>query len=129
MLSILIHLTSSFVLDVESVHLRAPNMSNENISQLATIKVQVMAWRRHNRLLICRGFFVVNDGLFVEMVKLQVLQCIICRFEQKLPTCIGELNAFQNLNLLNCSKLQELPPCIGQLSAFQNLHLSRYSSL
>jgi hypothetical protein len=43
MLSVLIHLTSSFVLDVESVHLLAPNMSNENISQLVTIKVQVMA--------------------------------------------------------------------------------------
>jgi hypothetical protein len=48
-------------------------MSNENISQLAAIKMQVMAWRRHNRLLICQGFFAINDGLLVDLVKLQVL--------------------------------------------------------
>jgi hypothetical protein len=73
MLPILIHTTSSFVLDVESVHLQAPNMSNDNISQLVAIEAQVMAWRCHNYLLICWGFFVVNDGLHVDLVKLHVL--------------------------------------------------------
>ncbi len=27
-------------------------------------------------------FFVVNDGLLVDLMKPQVLQCIICKFEQ-----------------------------------------------
>jgi hypothetical protein len=48
-------------------------MSNDNISQLVVIEVQVMAWRCHNRLLICRGFVVVNDRLHVDLEKLQVL--------------------------------------------------------
>jgi hypothetical protein len=35
-------------------------MSNDDISQLATIKAQVLAWRPHKNLLICWGFFAIN---------------------------------------------------------------------
>jgi hypothetical protein len=41
-----------------------------------------MSWRLHNYLSICRGFFVVNDGLSMDLVKPQVLWCIIYKFEQ-----------------------------------------------
>jgi hypothetical protein len=56
-------------------------MSIDDISQLV-IELQVVAWRPHSYLLICWGFFVINDGLHVDLVKSQVLQCIIYRFEQ-----------------------------------------------
>ncbi|CAM6069216.1 unnamed protein product [Sphagnum tenellum] len=43
---------------------------------------------------------------------------------KELPTCIGQLNALQELDLSECSSLQELPTSIGQLRALQELHLS-----
>jgi hypothetical protein len=33
-------------------------------------------------LFICWGFFVINNGLLVDLVKPQMLWCIIYRFEQ-----------------------------------------------
>ncbi len=41
-----------------------------------------MSRRPHNCLSICWGFFAVNDGLSVDLVKPQVLWCIICKFEK-----------------------------------------------
>jgi hypothetical protein len=32
-------------------------------------------------MFICQGFFVVNNGLFVDLVNQQMLQCIICKYE------------------------------------------------
>jgi hypothetical protein len=62
MLSTSVHTPSSSILNVENVHLQTPNMSNDDISQLV-IKAQAMAWRPHSYLLICWGFFIINDGL------------------------------------------------------------------
>jgi hypothetical protein len=81
MLSTSVYTPSSSILNVESVHLQPPNMSNDDISQLAIIETQVVAWIPHICLSICWGFFVVNDGLHVDLVKPQVLQCIIYKYE------------------------------------------------
>ncbi len=43
-------------------------------------------------MLICWGNFVINDGLYVELVKLQVLWYIICNFKQTYVFHKGQLN-------------------------------------
>jgi hypothetical protein len=81
MLSILIHTPTLFVSNVENVHLQVPNMLDDDISQLVIVETQVVAWKPHSNLLICWGYFVIDDGLHVDLVKLQMLWCIIYRFE------------------------------------------------
>jgi hypothetical protein len=34
------------------------------------VEIQLVAWKPHNRTLICWGFFVVNDNLLVDVEKL-----------------------------------------------------------
>ncbi len=55
-------------------------MSNVDASQLAPIKAQVAACIPHNWMSKCWGFVVVNNGWLVDLLNLQVLQCIICKF-------------------------------------------------
>jgi Leucine-rich repeat (LRR) protein len=43
---------------------------------------------------------------------------------KELPLSIGQLNAFQKLNLSWCSNLKELPSSIGQLNALQKFDLT-----
>jgi hypothetical protein len=66
-------------------------MSNVDASKLATLKAQGMAWKLHSYLSICWGFFVVNDDLLVDLVKPQMLQCIICRSEQAFNDVMAQI--------------------------------------
>jgi hypothetical protein len=52
-----------------------------------------------------------------------------CSELKELPSSISQLNALQKLDLLKCSNLKELPSCINQLNAFQELHLNGCSKL
>ncbi len=49
-----------------------------------------MSWRPHNYLSICWRFFAVNDGLLVDLVKPQVLWCIICKFEHAFSDVLAQ---------------------------------------
>jgi hypothetical protein len=71
------------------MHVQAPNMSHVDVSQLL-VKAQVLTWRPHARLFICWGFFVINDGLSMDVVKSQVLWCIIYKFEQALKIYVPQ---------------------------------------
>jgi hypothetical protein len=42
---------------------------------------------------ICWGFFVVDDGLLVDSVKPQMLQCIICKSEQASNDVLAQIFA------------------------------------
>jgi hypothetical protein len=57
-------------------------MSNVDVSQLDVVKAQVVTWKLHSCMFICWGSFVVYDGLPMDLVKSQVLQCISCRSKQ-----------------------------------------------
>jgi hypothetical protein len=87
------HMPSSSISNVESVHVEAPNMSNVDASKLANVEAQAMAWKLHNCLTICWGFFVVDDGLLVDLVKPQMLQCIICKSEQASNDVLAQIFA------------------------------------
>ncbi len=55
-----------------------------DVSQLTIIKAQAMVWKLHNYMFICWGFFVMKNGLLVNLVNLQnLLHCIICRSRSK----------------------------------------------
>lgn len=41
-----------------------------------------MAWKFHNCMPICWGLFIMNNGLHVDLVNLQMLQCMICKLKQ-----------------------------------------------
>jgi len=56
--SAFVHVPSSSISDVESVHLQAPNISIVDASQLAIVEAQTVSWRPHNCLFICWGFFL-----------------------------------------------------------------------
>ncbi len=71
-------------LKCENVHLESSNVTLLNVvdvSQLA-IEAQAMAWKPHSCMSICWGFFVVNNGLPMDLMNLQMLWCIISRSEQ-----------------------------------------------
>jgi hypothetical protein len=57
-------------------------MSDVDASKLVHVEAQAMALKPHSHLSICWGFFVVDDNLIVDLVKSQMLQCIICRCKQ-----------------------------------------------
>jgi hypothetical protein len=84
-------------------------MSNDNISQLVAIEAQVVAWKHHNHLLICWGIFAINDGLHVDLVKLQVLQCIICRFEQMSNDVLAQRSTLCK-GLIKYNKTNDITP-------------------
>jgi len=69
-----VHMSSSLVSNVESVHLQTPNMLDIDVSKLDVVKTQVMSWKQD-----MLGIFVINDGLLVDLVKLHMLWCIICK--------------------------------------------------
>jgi hypothetical protein len=71
--SALDHVPFSFISNVESVHLQAPNISNVDVSQLVVVETQDVSWRPHNHLFICWWYFIVNDDLLVDLVKPQML--------------------------------------------------------
>jgi hypothetical protein len=52
--------------NVENVHLEFSNVTLLDVidvSQLVVVEAQALAWKPHNRMSICWGFFVMNDGL------------------------------------------------------------------
>jgi hypothetical protein len=60
------------------VHLEFSNVTLLNVidaSQLV-VESQAMAWKPHSHMFICWGFFVVNDGLLMDLMNLQMLWCI-----------------------------------------------------
>jgi len=46
------------------------------------VEAQAVAWKPYSCMFVCWGFFVVNDGLPMGLVNLQILWCIICRYEE-----------------------------------------------
>ncbi len=76
--------------NVENVHLEFGNVTLLNVvdvSQLTIIKTQAMVRKLHNYMSICWGFFVMNNGLLVNLVNLQnLLHYIICRSKSKHDT-------------------------------------------
>jgi hypothetical protein len=52
------------------------------MQHLATIQVQVIAWKSHSQTSLCWVFFVKNDNLPMDLKKLQLLRCIICKIKQ-----------------------------------------------
>jgi hypothetical protein len=51
---------SSSLSNVENVHLEPSNVTLSNVvdvSQIVVVETQVLAWKPHNRMSICWGFF------------------------------------------------------------------------
>jgi hypothetical protein len=69
-------------------------MSNVDASKLAHVEAQAMASKPHSHLSICWGFFVLNDSLIVDLVKPQMLQCIICRCKQASNDVLAQIFTF-----------------------------------
>ncbi len=62
---------SSSLLNVENVHLEFSNvtlLNVVNVLQLAVIEPQVLVWKPHSHMSICWDFFVMNDGLPMDLV-------------------------------------------------------------
>jgi hypothetical protein len=65
----------SSLLYVENVHLESGNvalLNVANILRLIAIKTQALIWKPHSHMSICWGFFVMNDGLHVDLVNPQM---------------------------------------------------------
>ncbi len=70
---LLIKSKSSSLSNLESVHLESSNVALSNVvdvSQLVVVEAQALAWKPHNHMSTCRGFFVMNDGLPMDLVNL-----------------------------------------------------------
>jgi hypothetical protein len=55
------------------MHLESGNATLSDVvdlSQLVVVETQVMAWKPHNHMFICWGFFIVNNGLPMDLLKL-----------------------------------------------------------
>jgi hypothetical protein len=101
----------SLVLNVENVHLESNNtLSNVDVSQLVIIKTQVVAWRLHNHMSICWGFFDVNDDvLHVDLVNSQMLRCIICKFKQTFSDVLVQ-GSIMHKGLIKYNNMNRLIP-------------------
>jgi hypothetical protein len=65
------------------VHLEfGTTLLHVDVSQLVAIKHKLWLGHLTPACLYVGGFFVVNNGLPVDLVNTQMLWCIICRFEQ-----------------------------------------------
>jgi hypothetical protein len=54
--------------NVENVHVQHSTVVHLEVTQLVVIQVQVESWKTHNHNSICWGFFIVNDGLLVNLL-------------------------------------------------------------
>ncbi len=99
----------SSISDVESVHLQVPNISDVDVSQLVAIGARVVSLKPHIHLSICWGFFFINDGLLVDLVKPQVLWCIICKYEQTFNDDLVQRSKFRKA-LIKYSKVNDITP-------------------
>jgi hypothetical protein len=60
------------------VHLQAPNMLKLDVKQLVIVEMQATTCKPHSHMFIhCWGLFAINNGLHVDLVNPQMLQCII----------------------------------------------------
>lgn len=50
-----------------------------------------MACKFHNCMPICWGLFIMNNGLHVDLVNLQMLQCVICKLKQATITVLVQI--------------------------------------
>jgi hypothetical protein len=87
-------------------------MSNVDVSQLDVVKAQVVAWRPHSCIFICWGFFVVRNGLPMDLVKLQVLHCINCRSEQASNEVLVQKSIICK-GLIKYNKINDIIPIIS----------------
>ncbi len=120
------YVISSFS-NVENV--RVPNMSNIDVSQLDVLKAQVVAWRPHSCMFICWGFFVIHNGLLMELVKSQVLQCISCRSEQVCNDVLVSNDVLAHISILckgliKYNKINGITPIITHV---QTAHLKLFA--
>jgi hypothetical protein len=109
MSSSLAHMSFSSFSNVENVP--TPNMSNVDVSQLDVEKTRVVTWKLHNCMFICWGFFVVRDGLPMDLVKSQVLQCISCRSEQTFNNVLIQRSILCK-GLIKYNKINGITPII-----------------
>jgi hypothetical protein len=56
-------------------------------------------------------FFAVNDGLLVDLVKPQVLWCIICKFEQTFNGALVQRSTLRT-GIIKYSKVNGITPMI-----------------
>ncbi len=110
MSSSLVYISFSSISNVENVP--TPNMSNVDVSQLDVVKAQVVAWRPHSCIFICWGFFVVRNGLPMDLVKLQVLHCINCRSEQASNEVLVQKSIICK-GLIKYNKINDIIPIIS----------------
>jgi hypothetical protein len=54
-------------------------------------------------------FFSINDGLQVDLVKPQVLKCIICKFEQTFNDALAQRSMFRK-GLIKYKNLNDITP-------------------
>ncbi len=59
----------------------ADNVVIIQVVHLAIIKTQVVSWKLHHHSSIFLGFLTINNILLINIVNLQMLKCIIYRFE------------------------------------------------
>lgn len=90
---------SSILSDVENVHLQTSNILDVDVSQLLNGETKITTWIPHNHMFINLGFLGINNMLPMDFVKLQVLQCIICRCKSKSDdVLIQRFNFLQRFN-------------------------------
>jgi hypothetical protein len=70
------------------------------------IETQLMVWKLHNCMSISWGFFVMNNGLPINLVNSQnLLHCIICKYRSKQLTMFWFKNSLCTKIKLNTTKL------------------------
>jgi hypothetical protein len=74
-----IQMWSSILSDVDNVHLQSSNILDVDVSQFMNGEAKVRTWIPHIHMFIYLGFLAINNMLPMDFVKLQVLQCIICK--------------------------------------------------
>jgi hypothetical protein len=48
-------------------------VANVDVLQFVFLETQILTWIFHNHMFICWGFFTINDGVPVDLVKPQML--------------------------------------------------------
>ncbi len=70
-----------------------------------------MAWKSHSCMSIYWGLFALNNGLHVDLVNLQMLQCIICRLEQSTKDVLVQTFTLHK-GLITYNKVNGITPMI-----------------
>jgi hypothetical protein len=70
-----------------------------------------MAWNSYSCMSIYWGLFALNNGLHVDLVNLQMLQCIICRLEQSTKDVLVQI-CILHKGLIAYNKVNGITPMI-----------------